>query len=179
MSKEYTPKNLHNIHPKRRASIASYVIGTQFMHDLGPHVKGVDFGAKPDVHARNLIQHIGDEEYGLARQSVRNVTPDTNQHTAFYQMGLTTAICYDRFGNKSAHPIPDFLVATLWEEDITYREKLNSDLSINELIEQRLASARDYYLDIALRTLHAHGTTTDLRGLVSRTRHDAHFWLET
>jgi hypothetical protein len=162
---------IEKIHPKRRPAIASYIVASWLMQDTYPHTKSIVFEQAPDTHARNFTQHIYESEFRQARQTLKETKPDTNQHLAFAQMGITTKSL-----NKAVHLIPDFVVATHWMENLEYREKLDSDLEITNLLETKLPYARDHYLDIAMRTLYAFGTHADLRSIISRTQQDAQFW---
>lgn len=173
MSFDSAPR-IEKIHPKRRSTIASYVVASWLMQDTYPYTKMIVFEQAPDTHARNFTADIYAEEFATVRENLRETKADSNQHLAFAQMGVTTKSL-----DKAVHPIPDFIVATHWMEDSVYREKLDSDLEISNLIEQKLPYARDHYLDIALRTLHAFGTHTDLRSIVSRTQQDAQFWADS
>lgn len=171
---------IERIHPKRRALIGAHVIGIWFMQDLADNHRGLKFLSNHDTQAFVLMLALADEEYSDARRLVSDVRVESNRHIAFQQMQLSTKTISDNFSNKRAYPSRNFLVATRVLEDDVYRQKLEAEHGIDALIDAKLGpEARDYYKDIAVRTLDAQGTSTNIRQLTAHTIHDAQFWLES
>ncbi len=181
MTPDRFERHLHHIQLKRRHAIGSWVVGIDYMKELGAFVSSAD-----EVHMANnpvndstkkLLTLIRDGEFRAIRHKLTEIEPESSAHIARWRMGIVGKTQKNSLGNNFFTLNKEFILASYYHEDDESRDKINAEISVDELIEKDIHQFVDFYLTRSKDQLGTEGQSVNLHDLINDTRQDIEYWL--
>lgn len=169
---------------RRRTVIGAQVLTIEFMRRTSQYIRsfrdandnGLVFSEPVDSIAQKIMYRLDDKEYAIARKELLEAKPDSQSHIARQHMNLASK-SFEHGANKAFLVNANFVVATHYLEDRTYAEKINAEISVDELIDHEQEAMVEFYTDKAIRNIRSKKGLTNLRDIVATTTHDISYWL--
>lgn len=172
------------ISEERQTSIGSQVVATWLMQDIAELINprtNKDFTV--EYHNISVVKFIEPLNHAggfqLVREDLVNFTkPGLNNYKTKLQLGLVSNEEQNKYGPRNCKVNSDFVIATNYLEDPSYKGKLDAQIDLSGLLRTQGANMREHYANQAARNIEASGADVKLVEIIASAAFDSLYYLE-